>query len=174
MLKGGRYWIVWSATLHVGFSATERRSYVRQRGTRLSFDVLARAEKIDARSERRNLSFSSPGPKCFGAVDGVQIADARLLLGGFAGLHQVGNCTAANNPMMATTIMISTSVKPLLRETFKFINFLFVPQATATILGLNPPKTTVKTHRARMGYNAGGCCAKNKKARDFSRAFVRL
>ena len=37
-----------------------------------------------------------------------------------------GMAIAANRPMMATTIMISTSVKPDLRDVLMFMTFLFL------------------------------------------------
>ena len=46
---------------------------------------------------------------------------------------KLGMAIAASNPMMATTIMISTSVKPALREMFFFIRLsLFLLRAART------------------------------------------
>jgi hypothetical protein len=41
-------------------------------------------------------------------------------------LRKLGIAMAANRPIMATTIMISTSVNPVLQELFIFILLLFV------------------------------------------------
>src|SRR5882724_6701824 len=40
---------------------------------------------------------------------------------------KLGMAMVASNPMMATTIMISTSVKPAARECLFFICFIFLP-----------------------------------------------
>src|SRR5258708_1016537 len=40
---------------------------------------------------------------------------------------KLGMAMVASNPMMATTIMISTSVKPAARECLLFIRFIFLP-----------------------------------------------
>jgi len=50
----------------------------------------------------------------FGAST-AEVVDASVLLGLRARFHEVGMAMAASKPMMATTIMISTSVKPDLR-----------------------------------------------------------
>ena len=41
-------------------------------------------------------------------------------------LRKLGIAIAAKRPMMATTIMISTSVKPALRDVFIFILLFFL------------------------------------------------
>jgi len=60
-------------------------------------------------------------PLLFGTVDLAQVVDAGVLLRRRAGAHEVGDRDRGNRPMMATTIMISTSVKPDLRMVFFFM-----------------------------------------------------
>src|SRR4029434_3230257 len=58
---------------------------------RLLLDVFASAEKVGVARDVGIGLFHLQRPNAFGPVDGLQVADARLSLGGFAGLHQVGN-----------------------------------------------------------------------------------
>src|SRR6266550_4460458 len=62
-------------------------------------------------------------------------------------LTKLGIAIAARRPMMATTIMISTSVKPALREVLIFICFLTF---SVTVCGVN-------TSNRRVNYHYGWC-----------------
>src|SRR5688572_4842349 len=81
-------------------------------------------------------------------------------------LTRLGIATAASRPMIATTIMISTSVKPLLRESFKCIHVLIAPRCvrefTAGILDRKAAGNNVeKTHH-------GPFSLKNQRAAEVS------
>jgi hypothetical protein len=61
-----------------------------------------------------------------GAVKLTEVVDARVLLRGRTRLRKLGIAIAARRPIMATTIMISTRVKPALREVLIFILLYFL------------------------------------------------
>ena len=63
------------------------------------------------------------------ALDLLQIADAHVLVCCLRACTKLGIAIEASRPMMATTIMISTSVNPLLRELMFFIFHLSVVAA---------------------------------------------
>ena len=86
------------------------------RAGRSLFDVFVRAVEVggERRVGRGLLVFQ--GPLFLGAVNLAQVVDAGVGLGLVARFQKLGIAIAANRPMMATTIMISTSVKPDLRE----------------------------------------------------------
>ena len=63
------------------------------------------------------------------ALDLLQIADTHVLVRFVRACTKLGIAIVASRPMMATTIMISTSVNPLLRELMFFILHLSVVAA---------------------------------------------